>query len=351
MKTIVFTGGGTAGHIMPNIAIMEELKNRYKIYYIGSSGMEKNIISKYQYVTFLEIPSVKFNRSLTPKNLLIPFKLISCTKQAVKHLKAIQPSVVFSKGGYVSLPTALGASMLKIPIITHESDLTLGLANKIISKVSKVICCSFQPTAQNVGKKGKYTGSPIRKKIINGNKNVPITKHKIDTSRPTILIIGGSQGSQAINNVIWDNIPLLTNQYNIIHIVGKKNLRKDIVAKNYFQLEFVDDIENYLALADIAISRAGSNTIFELIATNTPMILIPLPKTKASRGDQVDNAKYFADKGLAIMIEQHNMNINTLINKINDTLSKINYYKTNLLNSDITAGNKEIINIIESYCK
>ena len=350
-KNIVFTGGGTAGHIMPNIAIIEEIKDNYNIYYIGTSGMEKEIIKKFNYIKFIEIPSAKFKRSISPQNILLPFKITSSTRKAITYLKNIQPALIFSKGGYVSIPTALAGHYLKIPVITHESDLSIGLANKVIGKISKAICCSFKSTADKVGKKGVYTGSPIRPKIYKGNKSIVISRHNINTSRPTILIIGGSQGAKAINNVIWENIDKLSQKYNIIHIVGKNNTNSKIKNKNYHQLEFVDDIENYFNLADIAISRAGSNTIFELVATTTPMILIPLPKTKHSRGDQVDNANYFKENNLASVILQENLNINTLTSAIESTLKQKNFYIAKMTQVSKTIGNKEIIKIIESHIK
>ena len=165
MKTIVFTGGGSGGHIMPNIAIIEQLKN-YKIYYLGSNGMEKKILQNYPKVHFIEIPSVKFIRKLTIKNLTIPFKLFHSINKCKQILQDIKPNIIFSKGGYVSLPVAIAGSKLKIPIITHESDYSVGLANKIISKYSQYLCCSFKNTAENFGKNAIFTGSPIRKKIF-----------------------------------------------------------------------------------------------------------------------------------------------------------------------------------------
>ena len=351
MKNIVFTGGGTGGHIIPNLAIIEDLKDNYKIFYLGTNGMEKELVKDYKYITFIEIPSVKFKRSLSPNNILIPFKIASSTKKAMNALRNIQPAIIFSKGGYVSIPTAIAGYLLKIPVITHESDLSLGLANKVIGKISKAICCSFEKTAKTVGKKGVYTGSPIRPKIFKGNKNIVIARHNINTTKPTLLIVGGSQGARTINEIIWNNLHQLTKLYNIIHIVGKNNLNSDAKHPEYHQLEYVQDIENYFALADLAISRAGSNTIFELLATVTPMILIPLPKTKYSRGDQVDNANYFRLNNLATVIEQENLNIDTLIDTIKSTLKNKNFYISKMLKTNKNIGNKAIINIISKYAK
>jgi UDP-N-acetylglucosamine--N-acetylmuramyl-(pentapeptide) pyrophosphoryl-undecaprenol N-acetylglucosamine transferase len=346
MKKIVFTGGGTAGHIIPNLALIDDLKN-YKIYYLGSNGMEKKIISQYKNIEFIEIPAVKFNRSITLKNLLIPFKLISSIKQCKKIFKNIKPDLIFSKGGYVSIPPCFAGFSLNIPVITHESDISLGLANKLIGKKAKYICCSFKSTADKIKKNAVFTGSPIRKKILNGNKTK--TKEYIDISKnkPTILIVGGSQGAKAINNIIWKNIDKLTNKYNIIHIVGNNNINKQIKIKDYFQIEFANNIEDYFDLSDIVISRAGSNTIFELLAINKPMILIPLPKTSQSRGDQVDNAIYFKNNNYANVIFQENLTIELLLETISLSLKNKHTYKNTTINTQNNIGNHKIIELIE----
>lgn len=345
MKSIVFTGGGTAGHIMPNLAIIEDLKE-FKIYYLGSSGMERSIISKYPNIEFIEIPVVKFKRNLSPQNLLIPFKLINCIKKCKKILQKIKPSLIFSKGGYVSIPPCFAGHKLKIPVITHESDYSIGLANKIIAKKSRYLCCSFKDTAQKYGKNAIFTGSPIRKKILTGDKNKILSKLKIANNKPTILIVGGSLGAQTINKIIIDNIYRLTEKYNIIHIVGKKN-KQNINCSNYFQIDFADDIENYFSASDLVITRAGSNTIFELLALKKPMILIPLPKTKHSRGDQVDNANYFKSNKFSSIIYQEDLTIDLLEKEIVKTIQNKDNLINRIKNADHTIGNDTIIKLIK----
>lgn len=348
MKKIVFTGGGTAGHIMPNIAIIEELhKKNFQIFYIGSNGMEKEILKTYKYVNYIEIPAVKFARSLTPKNLLIPFKLIKSIKQAKSKLRHIKPDLIFSKGGYVSIPVCIAGHMLKIPVLTHESDYTIGLANKIIAKKSKYLCCSFKDTSDKYGKNAIFTGSPIRQSIYEGNKLIVQKKLNIQTNKPIILIVGGSLGAQSINNIIWKNVEILCKHYTIIHIVGKNKIRRTLQDKNdYFQIEFASDIENYFAISDIVISRAGSNTIFELLALKKTMILVPLPKSNGSRGDQELNANYFAEHHIAYTIQQNNLNINSL----QDTIKSVMKNKEKLIKSmsqfSNEIGNKKILEII-----
>ena len=350
MKKIIFTGGGTAGHIIPNLAIIEELQN-YKIYYLGSNGMEKEIIKSYPNITFIEIPVAKFIRSLSLKNLALPFKLISSINRTKKILKEISPDLIFSKGGFVSIPPCLAGKQLSIPIITHESDLTVGLANKIIAKKAKYLCCSFNTTAENYQKNAIFTGSPIRSKIRKGNKEIVIQRHNLKTNSPVILIVGGSLGAMAINKIIWNNIDTLVKAYTIIHIVGRNNINKQINTDNYYQLEFVNDIENYFNLADIVISRAGSNTIFELLSIHKPMILIPLPKTSHSRGDQEDNAKYFLDNKLAFTIKQDDLNINILMHKISHILKNKQLIIKTMQNFKNTCGNQKIIELINKTIK
>ena len=349
MKKIVFTGGGTAGHIMPNLALIDELPD-YKIYYIGSNGMEKNILSKYKNITYIEVPVVKFYRSLTPKNLLIPFKLMGSIKKTKKILKEISPNLIFSKGGYVSIPTSFAGHSLNIPIITHESDLSVGLANKLIAKKSKHLCCSFKSTADNYKKNAVFTGSPIRKRILQGNSDIIFNRHKLQRSNPTILIVGGSQGAKAINETIFNGIDKLTKKYNIIHIVGKNNKNNNLSHPNYIQIEFANDIENYFSASDIVITRAGSNTIFELLALCKPMILIPLPKTSHSRGDQVDNARYFEENKFSITINQDDLTLDKLLDTIEKTIKNKQEYINTMKKSKNIIGNKTIIDLINKTC-
>jgi len=346
MKNIVFTGGGTAGHIMPNLAIIENLKD-YKIYYLGSNGMEKDIVSNMKNIEYIEIPAVKFIRSFTPKNLLIPYKLSKAISITKKILKQINPVLIFSKGGFVSIPVALAGSRLNIPIITHESDLTVGLANKIIATKAKLLCCSFEETAKKHKKRAIHTGTPIRNKILQGNKYTILSRHSIKNNLPIVLIVGGSSGARAINNCIWENIDALTSNYQIIHITGKNNINKDLLNKNnYIQIEFAYDIENYFSASDIVISRAGSNTIFELLALQKLMILIPLPKS-ASRGDQILNAINFEENKFARNIMQENLTFTILKEELDKMLKNKNKYIEAMKKSNYCNGTDKIIKLIK----
>lgn len=343
MKKIVFTGGGTAGHVLPNIAIINDIKDKAKIYYIGSKGIEKEIIEKRR-IKFYEIESTKLKRSISLSNFLIPFKLLKAIRQAKKILKEIEPDIVFSKGGYVSLPVVIAASKLKIPVISHESDMTMGLANRLCKNKSKFICTSFEKTAKDI-KNGIFTGSPLRKEIFCGNKERAKRLFPSFQDRPTILIFGGSLGSKTINEIILKSLDKLKN-YNIIHIVGKNNLN-NIKSYNYVCLEFTDSIEDLFALADLVISRAGSNSINEILALNKPNILIPLSK-KASRGDQIINANYFKEKGYSEVILEEDLNEYTLLNSIKEVIKNKQKYIENMKKSDVKLANQKIIELLLS---
>lgn len=341
MKKIVFTGGGTAGHVIPNIALINDLKNKAEIYYIGSCGIEKELIKK-EKIPFYEITSTKLKRSLSFSNVLIPFKIIKSIKESKKILKKIKPDIIFSKGGYVALPVVFAAKKLNIPVICHESDLTMGLANKICKNKCKFICTSFEKTAKNI-KNGIFTGSPLRKEIFNGNKENAKKLFKNFKPAPTILIFGGSLGSKAINNVIFNSLDELKN-YNIIHIVGKNNLKK-FKYDSYVQLEFTDKIYDFFSLADIIISRAGSNSINEILALKKPNILIPLSK-KASRGDQILNAKYFEEKGYSKVILEEDLTVENLIFNINNVLKNKQKYIKNMEKENVKLANQKIIELL-----
>ncbi|MBQ8468665.1 MAG: undecaprenyldiphospho-muramoylpentapeptide beta-N-acetylglucosaminyltransferase [Clostridia bacterium] len=337
MKSIVLTGGGTAGHVMPHIAILEKLKNHFdQIAYIGSiGGMEKSIITKHKEIEYHEISASKLNRSHFFKNLLLPFKLAKSVNQAKKLLKKIKPDIVFSKGGYVALPVVLAAKSLKIPVVSHESDLSVGLANKLAKNCSKAICTTFEKTAKDIGKKGVWTGSPIVESYC----------ETIKKDKPILLVTGGSLGAKAINQVVFDCASELSKNFYVIHQVGKNNLNKNINISDYKQIEFTNNMEQLIKSSSVIISRAGSNTIFELAYHHKPMILIPLPKG-ASRGDQIENAKYFAQNNYCKLIYQEELNTKTLINAVNEVYLSKDSYINQLKNAKIPNGTDKIIEIL-----
>ena len=311
MRTIVLTGGGTAGHIMPHVALIPELKKHFdRIVYLGSkNGMEKDIITNIPGIEFIEIETVKLIRKLTLKNLLIPYKLIKSINQCKKILKKVKPNIIFSKGGFVSVPVCYAGKKLGIKIISHESDYSFGLANKLILRKCNLMLTSFRETCKNDN--CIYTGSPIRDDIFKGDKKNCECGFK--KKQPCILIFGGSLGAKKINEVVFKSIDKLKD-FNIIHIVGKNN-SKSIEKPNYFQIEFAKNIWDYFNLADLVVSRAGANSIFEILALKKPMLLIPLGKTQ-SRGDQIENAEAFKRYGFASVLYEEELTPVTLFKSI-----------------------------------
>lgn len=344
MKSIVLTGGGTAGHVTPHLALLGDIKKSFdSVYYIGSSGIEKQLIEKTG-LPFYEIETCKLVRSLTPKNLLVPFKLLKSVKQAEQILKKLKPTVVFSKGGYVGLPVTIASNNLKIPVIVHESDLSLGLANKIASRFCDCVLTSFKPTSNL--KNGVYVGPPMRPELY--NKQTENTKEKFGFSseNPVLLVTGGSLGATFLNELTVKCLPELLKEFNVIHVTGKGHL-SSVKAKGYYQTEFID-MQSAYSVCDLCLSRAGSNTAFELVLLGIPSLLIPLPKT-SSRGDQIENAKYFNGLGLVNYELQEKVKQTNLLPLLRKTYSMRQTFKNNLKNCNLTPGNKKIIEILNKY--
>lgn len=312
MKNIVLTGGGTAGHIMPNIALLPALRTHFdNIYYIGANDSMEEKIAKKNNLPFYSTPTVKFVRGKFFVNAKIPFVLLKGISKAKNILKELKPSIVFSKGGYCALPAVLAAKSLSIPVVCHESDITIGLANRVTIPIARAFITSFESTS----KKGICLGTPIRKEIFEGNPNYLINSFK--TVRPIILVLGGSLGSKTINECVRLAARTLTD-YNILHISGDdKNLDID----NYQSFKFVDRIEDYYAASDIVISRAGASTLAELTALGKKTLAIPLPQG-ASRGDQVANAAFYRQKGLINVLPQEKLTPYNLIASIKEMATK-----------------------------
>lgn len=345
MKTIVLTGGGTAGHCMPCFALLPDLKKIFdEIYYIGGKDKIENKLAKKYGVTFFDVPSVKFERNLTLKNLLIPVKLLKAISSAKYLLKNLKPSVVFSKGGYVALPVAIAAKKLNIPVISHESDLSIGLANKIAIKFSSAFLTGFERTAKGV-KNAEYTGISLDKSLFKKrDKRSLLKKYGLDEKKQTVLVTGGSQGSSAINLAVKETAPALTKKYNLIWLCGKGKKEK-IKCKNLYQTEFCDNMGDVYAVADVCVSRAGANTLFELIALRKPTLAIPLPKGN-SRGDQEENAEYFCKKGVITVLSECNLNRDSLIKSIEKLFENRNKYSAACEKLDLASANEKVISVI-----
>jgi len=319
MPKIILTGGGTAGHVTPNIALLPKLKEAgFEISYIGSyEGMEKELIEK-EGIPYYGIASGKLRRYFDVKNFTDPFRVMKGFAEARSILKEIKPDVVFSKGGFVSVPVVTAAGRLHIPVVCHESDMTPGLANKLSFPSATKICCTFEETKSNIPEdKAVVTGSPIRAELLKGNITKALSYTGFHGDKPVLLIIGGSLGATAVNEAIRRILPTLVKEFDIIHICGKGKLDPTLHSQEgYVQYEYVsEELRDLFALSDIVVSRAGSNAICELLALNKPNLLIPLPAA-ASRGDQILNAHSFEKKGYSIVLEESLMTDASLLQAI-----------------------------------
>ena len=350
MATIVLTGGGSAGHCIPHLAVLPYLKNTFNnIYYIGSKdGIEKNIIETAK-IPYYEIPCAKLERRICAKNIKMPFTVLSGIKEAGKILDKLKPDVIFSKGGYVSLPTVIAAKKRNIPVITHESDYTVGLANKIISRYCQKVLTSFPETASQI-KNGEYVGSPIRNSIFSATRNDGLAFFGFGGKKPIILFIGGSLGARTVNETVFKAVPQLIKKYDIIHICGKGNVNTELKKKGYYQAEYINKMENAFACADVCVSRAGSNALFELMALKKPTLLIPLPKG-VSRGDQVLNAAYFEKNGMAEVLQQSSLTEKSIICAVNSVYNNRQTLISNMSAAPVTDKSRQISRILADCVK
>ncbi|WP_078681353.1 undecaprenyldiphospho-muramoylpentapeptide beta-N-acetylglucosaminyltransferase [Clostridium sp. USBA 49] len=352
MKKIIMTGGGSAGHVTPNLSLVPKLKELgYEIQYIGTSdGIERKIIER-EKIRYHIISSGKLRRYFDIKNFTDPFKVIKGIWQAYEIIKKEKPNIVFSKGGFVSVPVVLGAYFNKIPVIAHESDITPGLANRISMPYCTKICVTFPETIEKLNKnKAILTGPPIRKELFQGSKIKGKNICNFNDDKPILLIIGGSLGAKAINEAVRRNIDKILEKYNVIHICGKNNLDSKYNNKyGYRQFEYVnEELPHLLTCADIVISRAGSNTIFELLALKKPNLLIPL-SSKSSRGDQILNAQSFEKRGFSMVLKEEDLNDNNLLSKLDELYKNKEKFIKNMENNNYNNTIDTIINIIEKY--
>ena len=347
---IIMTGGGTAGHVTPNLALVPKLKEKgYEIKYIGSyEGIEKEIIGDAN-IPYYSISSGKLRRYFDMKNFSDPFKVMKGVYQASRILSKEKPDVIFSKGGFVAVPVVIAASMKKIPVVSHESDLTPGLANKLSAPFCNKLCVTFRESLNYIKDgKGVLTGTPIREEILKGNKQRALDICKFKNNKEIILVIGGSLGAKSINDEVRYHIKEILKSFNVIHICGKGNLDKELEnLEGYRQFEYVkEDLPHFLKAADFVISRAGANVIFELLALKKPTLLIPLSK-KISRGDQVLNANSFEKEGYSLVLDEDEMmEKHNLINKLNDLKNRKDELIKNMSKSDAKNGVEAIITVI-----
>ena len=354
MKKILLTGGGTAGHVMPHLALLPYLReNGFEITYIGSyKGIEKTLIEK-ENIPYKGINSGKLRRYFDWKNLSDIFRIFQGILQATLHIRKIKPDLVFSKGGFVSVPVVIGAYLNRVPIVIHESDMTPGLANKIALRFAQKICTTFEETLRYLpASKAVHTGSPIREAMLAGNREAGLAFTGFDGTKPVILLTGGSLGAKALNLALRESLDLLKDHYHIIHLCGKDNL--DPAYDNlvfYRQYEFIgDQLPDLMALSDYVISRAGSNTITELLALYKPNILVPLGKAQ-SRGDQILNANAFEKAGYSLVIDEADLTSKTLLQGLETLENKKEDYIKNMKESPMGNGTQGIMAVLMATMK
>ncbi|MCB2309470.1 undecaprenyldiphospho-muramoylpentapeptide beta-N-acetylglucosaminyltransferase [Clostridium estertheticum] len=351
---IIMTGGGSAGHVTPNLALIPKLKMLgYEIEYIGTKeGIERKIIEG-ENIKYFPISSGKLRRYFDFKNFTDPLKVIKGIFEAKKIIKMQKPDIVFSKGGFVSVPVVLAAFFNKVPVIAHECDITPGLANRLVSPYCTKVCVTFPEALKELKNgKGVVTGNPIRHELFEGDKIKGNQICGFKDKKPVLMIIGGSLGSKVINDIIRAKLDKLLLEYNVIHICGSGNIDKSLQNKDgYKQFDYIkDELPHLLASADIVVSRAGANVIFELLALRKPNLLIPL-SAKASRGDQILNARSFEKSGYSMVIQDEDLTPENVEMKIKELYNDKNKYIENMNNSNTEKSIDLIVELIEKYRK
>ena len=352
MKKIILTGGGTAGHVTPNLALIPALKKRdYETRYIGTyQGIEKRLAENAG-IPYDGISSGKLRRYFDLKNFSDPFRVLKGYGEACRLLKKYQPDVIFSKGGFVSVPVVLAAKRYHVPTILHESDMTPGLANRLCIPSAAKICCNFPETLQHLPEdKAVLTGSPIREELLQGDRLAGLQYTHLSAAKPILLVIGGSLGAVAVNQMIRSLLPRLLPSFQIIHICGKGHLDESLIGRpGYVQYEYVDaPLKHLFAAADLAVSRAGANSICELLALRKPNVLIPL-SAAASRGDQLLNAASFEKQGFSTVLKEEDMNQDTLFDAIQDTYEHRADFISRMKQSSLGNAVETIADLIDQY--
>ncbi|PWM60436.1 MAG: undecaprenyldiphospho-muramoylpentapeptide beta-N-acetylglucosaminyltransferase [Clostridia bacterium] len=352
-KKIILTGGGSAGHVTPNLALLPQLlAEGIEVHYIGTAdGIERTILSERKDVTYHIISSGKLRRYFSWKNFTDPFRVMRGLFQARRVMREVKPAAVFSKGGFVSVPVVIAAHGKHIPVVTHESDYTPGLANKINAKFADKICVTFEDTLAHVGAKGVHTGTPIRPELYQGDKERGLAFLGFDDKKPVLLIMGGSLGASVVNDAVRAALPKLLISYDIVHLCGKGKVEERLNQPGYRQFEYVnEELPDVLAATDVVVSRAGANAVFEFLALSKPALLIPLPRS-ASRGDQILNAGYFARKGFAMVLEQESLTPETLLDAVNDLYDRRLSFIATMSAEPLADGTDEVLAVIRNAMK
>ncbi len=351
-KTIVFTGGGTAGHVTPNLALIEKLdRAEWDIHYIGTSGMEKDLVEAVEGVTYHEIDSGKLRRYASLQTLTMPFHVQRGYEQAKRLIRTLKPDVVFSKGGYVSVPV-VAASKGKCPILTHESDYTPGLANKIDAHYADRVLVTFEDTLKYVKDgKGVHTGTPIRSGLYAGTREKALAFTGLSGAKPVLLVTGGSLGAEPVNLALRKALPELLKTFDVVHLCGRGKVDESVRADGYVQYDYISgEMADLFALADVVCSRAGANAVFELLALQKPMLLLPL-SSASTRGDQELNATYFQSKGFARVLRAEEVTPEALTAELLTLYREREAYRGTMRTAAGVDGTEAILKLIREAAK
>lgn len=354
MKRIVFTGGGTAGHVTPNLALIPHfLKTGWDVHYIGTEqGIEKGLIAPVNGVTYHAVHSGKLRRYFDVKNFTDPFRVVQGAFEANSLMGKLKPNVLFSKGGFVSVPAVYGAWLHRVPAVLHESDMTPGLANRITIPFAKVLCTTFPETAKAIGQKAVYTGTPLRAALFAGSRAKGLSFLGFDGQKPVLTMMGGSSGAASVNQALREALPALLSRFDIAHICGKGNADRSLDGqKGYRQLEYVsDELPDVLAATDLMLSRAGANALSEILALKKPALLVPYP-LGASRGDQIVNAASFEKRGFSRVLRQEDMDASSLERELVGLWHERARYVKAMEAEPLQDGTKKVIELIEKAAR
>ncbi|HET7658057.1 MAG TPA: undecaprenyldiphospho-muramoylpentapeptide beta-N-acetylglucosaminyltransferase [Bacillales bacterium] len=353
-KKIIFTGGGTAGHVTVNLALIPHFqKEGWEVAYVGSeTGIERQLISGLENVKYYSISTGKLRRYFDWKNFKDPFKVVKGAFQAYRIIRKFKPNVIFSKGGFVSVPVILGARLNRVPAIIHESDITPGLANKISIPFATKVCTTFPETVQHLNTdKAIHVGAVVREELKKGKASRGLSFCAFTKNKPVLLVMGGSLGARRINEAVRENLDTLLDQFQIVHICGKNNLDSSIDRKGYKQFEYVrEELPDLLAMTDFVISRAGANAIFEFLALRIPMLLIPL-SAGASRGDQILNARSFEKAGYCEVLTEEDLTSESFVEAVQHIYENRNDYMERMKKNEGTAAIDNVIDLIKDAAR
>jgi UDP-N-acetylglucosamine--N-acetylmuramyl-(pentapeptide) pyrophosphoryl-undecaprenol N-acetylglucosamine transferase len=354
LKRIVLTGGGTAGHVTPNLALIPSLlKEGWDVHYVGTvDGIERRLVEPVEGVTYHHVATGKLRRYFDLKNITDPLKVLAGAGQSLALMRRLHPDLVFAKGGFVSVPVVFGAAALRVPVLLHESDMTPGLANKLAMPFAKKLLCTFPEAAAAAGAKGLYAGTPLRSELFQGSREKGLRLFGFRDDRPVLMVVGGSSGAQSINRALRAALPGLTTGFQVLHLCGAGNLDTNLEGTaNYCQKEYLtEEMPHAYAAADLIVSRAGSNTLSEILALRKPSLLIPYPRT-ASRGDQIMNARSFEARGLARVLYQEDMTPDTLRAQVVDVYKDRGSLIDAMEKEPSANGLKNVLKSIREYAK